>query len=148
MKAICLPRRKRSSFWAFCSSEADLLFELGILDDLVQSRGNLRGPSISKFGKSFPYTDREDFRPSKESTISTSLIHNTASDGKIRTTWDLCFESCFPHQKWWGLRNLSICSSDSCGLCCPTTYFCGISTGCLELVVNGLGANMGIGIAP
>ena len=48
--------------------EADLLLELGI--------------SISKFGKFFPATDREDFNSSKESTISTSLIHSIASDGK------------------------------------------------------------------
>ena len=27
-----------------------------------------------------------------------------------------------------------------CWLCCPTTQFCGTSTGCLELVVNGLDA--------
>ena len=42
MKAICLPRRNRSSFGDFLILEADLLLELGILDDLVQSRGNLR----------------------------------------------------------------------------------------------------------
>ena len=35
--------------------------------------------SISKFGKSWPATDHDDFNSSKESTISTSLIHNIAS---------------------------------------------------------------------
>ena len=38
--------------------------------------------SITKFGKFFPETDREDFNSSSESTISTSLIDNVASDGK------------------------------------------------------------------
>ena len=65
----------------FLFLETDLLLELGILDDLVQSRGNLSS-SITNFGKSFLFSDREDFSSSKESTISTSLIHNIASDGK------------------------------------------------------------------
>ena len=38
--------------------------------------------SISTCGKFFPATYREDFNSSDESTISTSLIHNIASDGK------------------------------------------------------------------
>ena len=49
--------------------------------------------SISKFGKFFPAIDREDFKSSNESTISTSLIHNMASDGKSEqvVTWFLNF---------------------------------------------------------
>ena len=43
---------------------------------------------------------------------------------------------------------MSNCSSDICGLCCQTIEFCGISTGIVELVVNGLVANVGIGIVP
>ena len=45
--------------------------------------------NISKFGKFFPAVDREDFSSSHESTISTSLIHNIASDGKSEqvVTW-------------------------------------------------------------
>ena len=39
--------------------------------------------SISKFGKSVPQTDRGDFNSSNEQTISTSLIQNTVSDGKL-----------------------------------------------------------------
>ena len=38
--------------------------------------------SITKFEKFFPETDRDDFNSSSESTISTSLIHNVASEGK------------------------------------------------------------------
>ena len=47
--------------------------------------------SISKFWKSFPQTDREDFNSSKESTISTSLIHNIASDGKSKDVSPVTF---------------------------------------------------------
>ena len=38
--------------------------------------------SISKFEKFFQETDHEDFNSSIESTISTSLIQNIASDEK------------------------------------------------------------------
>ena len=38
--------------------------------------------NVSKFGNLLPAIDREDFNSSNESTISTSLIHNMASDGK------------------------------------------------------------------
>ena len=44
--------------------------------------------------------------------------------------------------------NLSNCISDICCLCCPTIGFCGISTGINELIVDGLLANIGIGIVP
>ena len=46
------PSQEPILFLGFLLLEADLLFELGILDDLVQSRGNLR-VSISKSGNSF-----------------------------------------------------------------------------------------------
>ena len=38
--------------------------------------------STSKFGKFLSATDRDDLNSSIESTISTSLIHNIAFDGK------------------------------------------------------------------
>ena len=47
--------------------------------------------SISKFGKIFTETDREDLNSSNESTISTSLIHNIASDGKSEQVVSLDF---------------------------------------------------------
>ena len=43
---------------------------------------------------------------------------------------------------------MSNCSSYICCLCCPSIGFCGISTGINELMVNGLPANVGIGIVP
>ena len=43
---------------------------------------------------------------------------------------------------------MSNCSSDMSCLRCPTTGFCRISTGIDELMVDGLVANVGIGIVP
>ena len=42
----------------------------------------------------------------------------------------------------------SNCSSDIFCLCCPTMGFCGISTNIDELMVDGLLANISIGIVP
>ena len=81
MKAIFSPSQKPVLFLGFLFLETDLLLELGILDDLVQSRSNLRVQNL-KMWKIFPCTVREDFSSAKESTISTSLIHNIASDRK------------------------------------------------------------------
>ena len=104
--------------------------------------------SISKFGKSFPAIDRADFNSSTESFISTSLIHNIASDGKSEqvVTWFL--NLIFQHENDCGVGNLSNCSSDICFLCCPTIEFCGMSTGINELMFDGFVANVGIEIVP
>ena len=63
---------------------------MGVLDDLVQSRSDRR-VQHSKFGNFLPATDRDDFNSSIESTISTSLIHDIASEGKSEqiVTWFL-----------------------------------------------------------
>ena len=53
---------------------------MGILDDLDQSRSNSRVQQF-KIREILPSVDREDFNSSTDSTISTSLIHNVASDG-------------------------------------------------------------------
>ena len=47
--------------------------------------------SCSKFGTSSPAIDCEDFYSFTESTISTSLDHNVASEGKLEQelTWVL-----------------------------------------------------------
>ena len=79
-KAICLPRRNRFSFWAFCSWRLTFFLNWEFWMIFVQSRSNSRIQHL-EFWKIFPQTDREDFNTSNESTISTSLIHNTASDG-------------------------------------------------------------------
>ena len=65
-------------FLGFLLLDADLLLELMILFRAEA----IFASSISKFGKSFPQTDREDFNSSKESTIFTFLVHNIASDGE------------------------------------------------------------------
>ena len=102
--------------------------------------------NISKFGKFFPITDREDFSSSKESAISTSLIHNIAADGKSEPFETSVLNRVFHTKNDAGVGNLSNCNSYICCLCCPTIGFCGNSTGIVELVVNGFVANVGIGI--
>ena len=89
-------------------------------------------------------SDREDFNSSNGSTISTSLIHNIASDGNSEqvVTWFL--NRILQTKNDCGLGNLSNCSSDICCLCYPTKEFCGNSTGVVELTVDGLLANVGI----
>ena len=52
--------------------EIDFLLELGILDDLVQSRGNLRVQHL-RSSENIVCKLREDFNSCKESTVSTSL---------------------------------------------------------------------------
>ena len=139
--------KKPVLFLGFLFLETDLLLELGILAGLVQSRSNLRVQHL-EFWKILPRTDREDFNSSNESTISTSLIHNVASDGKSEqvATWFL--NRIFHTKNGSELWNLSKCNSDICCLCCPTRKFCGISTGSVERTVDGLPANVGIGIVP
>ena len=67
MKAICLPRRNRSSNGAFCSSR--MTYSLNWEFWMILFRADpIFASSISKFGKSFPYTYREDFSSSKEPT--------------------------------------------------------------------------------
>ena len=101
---------------------------------------------IQKFGKFLPAIDREDFNSSTESTISTSLIHNIASEAKSEqvVTWFLNLS--FQHKNEDVVVNLSNYSSDICCLCCPTIELCGISTGLQDLMVDGLLANVRIGI--
>ena len=116
MWAICLPRRNRSSFWAFCSKE----------DAICAS-------SISKFWNSVPFIDRHDIKSSTESTISTSLIHNIVSDG-----WVLIL--IFQHENVESVGNLSKWSSDVRIFCWSTI------AGEKEFTVDGLFAKFGIGI--
>ena len=71
---------------------------MGILDDLVQSREAILASSIFKFGKSLPAIGREDFHSSTESTISTSLIHNMASEGKSAQELNWVLNLVFQHE--------------------------------------------------
>ena len=77
-------------FLGFLLLEADLLLELGILDDILFRADAILASNSSKFGKLLPAIDREDDFSSKEATISTSLIHNIASDGKSEQAIALC----------------------------------------------------------
>ena len=75
----------------FLFLETDLLLELGYSGWSCSEQKQSSPSSISKFEKFFPETDRENFNSSNESTISTSLTHNIASDGKSEqvVTWFL-----------------------------------------------------------
>ena len=95
MNAICLPRRKRSTFWAFCSSRLTFFLKWEFWMILFKPE-EILASNISNVGKSLPLIDRDDFNSSPESTISTSLIHDTASEGKIGTKTHLGFESYLP----------------------------------------------------
>ena len=129
MKAMCLPLRNRSSFGAFCSSRLTFFLNWEFWMILFRAEA-IFASSISKFGKSFPFSDREDFSSSKESTISTSVIHNKASAGKSEPLETCVMNLVFHTKNDCGLGNLSNCNSDICCLCCPTIDFCGKSTGC------------------
>ena len=76
--------------------------------------------SISKFGKFFPEADREDFNFSNEPSISTSLIHNMASDGKSEQVVTWILNRVLQTKNDWGLWNLSNCSSEIWCPFCPT----------------------------
>ena len=95
--------------------------------------------NISKFGKNFPAIDREDFKSSNESTISTSLIHNIASEGKSEQVVTWFFESNLPTEECRTCREfvelqfrylLSLLSNHRI----------------LWIMVDGVLANVGIGI--
>ena len=77
-------------------------------------------PKFRKSGNLLPAIDHEDLNSSTESTISTSLIHDIASEVKSEQIESHGFEFYLP------LR--------------------GISTGLQDLMVDGLVANVGIGI--
>ena len=114
-------------FWGFLFIETDLLLELRILDDLVQSRSNLRVQHLevwkvlsTNWSRGFQFlawiNHLHFFDPHRLSLDFWNLIFQMKND--------------------WRFRNLSNCSSDSCCLCCPTIRFCGISTGIDELIVD------------
>ena len=105
-------------------------------------------PERKNCGRFFSVMDRKDFNSSNESTISTSLIHNMTSDKKSEQVVAWFLNRIFQHKNVESVGNLSNYSSDICCLCCPTLEFCGILTGENELMVDGLLANVGIGIVP
>ena len=63
--------------------------------------------SSSKLGNSSLAIERDDFNSSTESTISTSLIHNTASEGELQQALTFVVNLIFPHENVGGVGNLS-----------------------------------------
>ena len=80
----------------FLLLQAALLLKVGILDDLVQGSRYLRFQHL---------TIRE------ESTMSTSLIHNIASEGEPEQTHSPVLNLIFLHENAEGVGNLSKCRS-------------------------------------
>ena len=103
---------------------------------ILFEEGAIFASNISKIGKLLPAIDREDFNSSTESTISTSLIHDIASEGKSEQIESPGFESYLPLQ---GIYQIDVPMS-------PTIELGGISTGLQDLMVDGFVANVGIGI--
>ena len=115
----CNRWQKPILFLSFLFLKTDLLLEVGMLHDLVQSRSNLRVQHFEKSGNSFQkLIANTSIPPSTESTISTSLIHNSAPEGKSEqvVTWFLNLIIRYKHDD--GVGNLSHWSSDICCLCC------------------------------
>ena len=73
---------------------------------LFKAEANLAS-SNSKFGTSSPSLDREDGNSSTESTISTSLIHNIASEGKSEQELTWGSNLFVQHENVDGVGNLS-----------------------------------------
>ena len=146
MKAICLVETD-PLFGAFCSSR--LAFFLNCEFWMISFRAEvIFASSISKFGKSFPQTDREDFNSSKESTISPSVIHNKASDGKSEqvVSWFLNF--IIQHKNVEGVGELvELQFRHLLTLLSNHRILLNIHWR-NELTVDGLLAHVGIGIVP
>ena len=98
MKATCLPRGNRSSFWALFL-ETDLFLELGILDDLVQRRCNSRVQRLKIQEWVSPWIDRDVFNhpPNRPSPLPWSI---TLLPMENQNRQSLDFWIVFPHQEW------------------------------------------------
>ena len=86
MKEICLPRRNRPSFGGFLFLEADLSFlnwEFWMIN--IQSRKQSSRPASRSLENLFLYWSWRILAHPENQPISTSLIHNIASDGKSCT---------------------------------------------------------------
>ena len=113
---ICLPRRKRSSFWGFLFLQTDLSFEVGIMDDLFSAEA-IFASSTSKFGMCIPSTEHEDFRSSTESTNSTSLIRSIISIGNCEQAHTTVLNLIFQQANVAGVVNMSKWRSEICSRC-------------------------------
>ena len=102
---LCLPRRKLSSFWAFCSSRLILRLNWELWVILFSAEAILAS-STSIFGIEIPRIDDEDLNPSTESTNSTSLINCTASVGNCEQVHTSVLNLIFQQAKVAGVWKL------------------------------------------
>ena len=118
MKAICLPRRNRSSFWTFCSSRLTFFLKWDFLDDLVQSRSSSRVQHL-KFWKILSRNGSRGLQfLQMNRRISTSLIqkHCLPRERTRTRRTHLGFESHLPIRIWWSvwwIYPLNICGTSS-----------------------------------
>ena len=99
MKAICLPRRNRSSFWAFCCSRLTFFLNWEFWMILFRAEAILRVQHLEVW-KILSTNWSQWCDSSTESTISTSLIHNIASDWKSEQAVTSVEKENFPNLKW------------------------------------------------
>ena len=136
MKAICLLPWETVSFLGLLFLEAYLHLELGILDDLVQSRSNLRVQHLEVWKiLSWKRIARTSIRPMNQpSPLPRSITLLPMENQVVTWVWNRIFQT----RNDCGLGNLSNCNSD---ICCLTMKFC-----IVELVVHGFVGNVAIGI--
>ena len=116
---------------------------IGIPDDLVQSRGNLRVQHLEVWKVLSTNWSRGFQLVLRINRLHFDQQHNIRCE--IITGGHLIFDTYFHTKKDCGSANLSNWNSDIC----PTMKLCGNSTGSIkELAVDGLVANVGIGVVP
>ena len=93
-------------FVSFHFLQTDLFLEAGILDDFFGA-GAILASTNSKFGPGTPVIEREDFRSSTDSTISTSLIHSIASARNCEQVHTSVLNLIFQQANVVGVWNLS-----------------------------------------
>ena len=116
VSCLCLPRRKRSSLWAFISSRLTFFLKR-VFWMILFSAEAILASSTSKFGIWIPLTDDEDLRSSTDSTISTSLIHSIASIGNCEQVHTSVLNLIFQQANVVSVGNLSKWRSEICSPC-------------------------------
>ena len=142
------PSQKPILFLSCLFLQADLLFWSGNSGWSCSKQMQFSCPAFQNSGSPYPQLIAKVSIHPMNPTISTSLIHNIASDGKSEQIVTRLLNLVFQNKNVENAGNLSKCSSEICCLCCPTIEFCGISTRNNEFMVDGLLANVGVGIVP
>ena len=103
MKAICLPRKNRSSFWAICSSRMTFFLNWEFWMILFRADA-IFASSISELGKILFRNRSRRFQLVQRINHLHFFDPQHSIRWKISTIGDLCIESNFPHQKRLWIR--------------------------------------------